>query len=273
MPTTKQRNGDFSTPGACNGISSTCVNVNGVPTPFQVFNPFSASLYSPGVYVHPGIVGPNGMADMSQFADPKMLKMISAYAQPNRNPTDVYGSNNYFFQGVQVFRNNNINANISLTECTASTRRAESRTDISHTPGPWGPNAHYYYPPGNASNTAVISDNNPYFALGDTIAISPTMVVDARVGIQRTHAINGNKVYPNFDYNAIGVPAAVQAILPIPGTTPDTNSTGPWTQLDSSVNSHKDDHQTNWNAQGGVTKVRGNWDLQGWRRVLCGVRE
>ena len=34
----------------------------------------------------------------------------------------------------------------------------------------------------------------PYGSIGDTIAVSPTLIIDARFGVQRTHYINMNPV-------------------------------------------------------------------------------
>jgi trimeric autotransporter adhesin len=254
VPTDLQKAGNFS---------QTLVAVSGVATPVQLFNPYQATLVSSGLWQHPAYANA-----IITNPDPYMLNLVSSYPEPNHTPIDVYNDDNYFFQGVQTYRGNNINSRVDYTR-RKNSYYATGGIELGniHTPGPWGTNVPYYYPPlvngaANANDTALIKDKNPYVAVGDTISLSPTLVVDLRMGMQRTASFEANNLYPNFNYNAVGVPPAIQAILPIPGATPMTITTAPWTDLDSSTNSHKDDHQTNWNLVGAATKVKGNWTLK-----------
>ena len=131
------------------------------------------------------------------------------------------------------------------------------------TPSPWGANSPYYYPPaGNAGVAQVTSDLNPYLNLGDTIAVSPNTVVDVRIGVQRTHAVFETLVYKGFNYAAIGTPANIIPVLPIPGTAPQVAAVSPWSDLDFCYNCHKDAHQTKYVTAVGATKVKGNWTLK-----------
>jgi hypothetical protein len=256
VPAGNQAKGDFS---------NTLVNVSGVPTQIQLFNPFVATQVSPGLWQHPLITGPNGPSDLTQVADPNIVKLFSSYPAPNRTPIDVYNDDNYFFSGIQTYRSNSWNSRVDYTRGKHSVY-VTGGIEYGHifTPDPWGPTVPYNYL--LAGTAAVISDHNPYAAVGDTIVLSPTLVLDLRIGMQRTHAINANKVYSNFDYSAVGLPASVQSILLIPGTAPSTQQIGsnnaPWTWLDQSYNDHKNQHQTNWDLAAGATKVKGNWTLK-----------
>ena len=53
----------------------------------------------------------------------------------------------------------------------------------------------------------MTDDDNPYVALGDTVILSPTTVVDIRYGVTR---ISTNSSYPvgtGFNYSDYGMPA------------------------------------------------------------------
>src|SRR6202008_1103440 len=72
VPTPQEKKGDFS---------RTLVNVNGVPTPIQIFDPFSVTLAGPNLYQRaliPNAVIPN--------PNPYALKLYSFYPDPNRTP-------------------------------------------------------------------------------------------------------------------------------------------------------------------------------------------
>jgi len=255
VPAGNEAKGDFS---------KTLVNVNGVPTHVQIFDPFKATLLPSGLYEHPLITGPNGPSDLTQVAEPHMLAMFSSYPAPNRTPIDVYNNQNYISSRAQKYTSNNINSRLDWTRGKHSIYGAGG-IQWGHilTPGPWGANVPYYYPPfGNVQNAAIISDHNPYVALGDTIAVGPTLVVDARIGMQYTHSINANRVYPDFNYAEVGVPASVVATFPWYGSPPMQPTSTPWTPLETSYNAHKDVHQTSWSSAANVTKVKGNWTLK-----------
>ena len=71
------------------------------------------------------------------------------------------------------------------------------------------------------SPPATTSDRNPYGQIGDTIVISPTLVVDIRYGVTRinTLAFAGDK--SGFtDYDKIGVPKNLQPYIQIYGAAP-----------------------------------------------------
>src|SRR6185437_15375911 len=88
----------------------------------------------------------------------------------------------------------------------------------------WGASSPWQWLSGN-DNT----DNNPYAAIGDTIALSPTAFVDLHVGFTR---VSATSTYPETgtfttsDYSAWGMPASVQSMILLPGTAPSVYSLG-----------------------------------------------
>jgi hypothetical protein len=286
VPMNNQAKGDFSSPEGCPSLATaegaagasptanmlgTCVSVGGVATPIQLYNPFQASP-APGlssVWIHPEIVGPNGPSDLTQVADsgaagPKGL--FSYYVPANRWPTDQYNDNNFLFQGLQTFRSQNIISRVDVNHGKNNLYFAGGiEWGTINTPSPWGSKQPFYWPQnGNNTTTADVYTHDPYGSIGDTITVSPTLIVDARIGVQRTHIINMNPVMPGFNYTAVGMPASVQATLPQPGAAPDFSggSTGQWTSLEAMMSGHKNDHLTGYHMAASATKVVGNWTLK-----------
>ena len=72
VPTPLQKKGDFS---------QTLVNVNGVPTPIQLFDPFTVTSAGPNLYQRAPI--PNAVIS---DPNPAALKLYSFYPDPNRAP-------------------------------------------------------------------------------------------------------------------------------------------------------------------------------------------
>src|SRR5207245_6505781 len=96
--------------------------------------------------------------------------------------------------------------------------------------GPWGADNPFYVPPSNFWTAPQIADKNPYAAIGDTLILSPTLLVDFRLGVHRINTIFGARSTPNFDYDAIGIPPSIQNIFALPGSAPDV-LTSRWTNL------------------------------------------
>jgi hypothetical protein len=253
VPTPLQKQGNFS---------QTLVNVNGVPTPVQLFDPFSVTQVSSNLYQRAPI--PNSLIPNP---NPFALKLYSYYPNPNRAPSDVYNSNDYFYRGLQTTRKDDLNSRIDYRRGMNSFYGTGGihRGSIE-TPQPWGAANPFYVSPttiGGASQgiAPIVSDKNPYVGIGDTIVLSPTLVADVRFGLQRINTRYATPLYPNLDYNQFGIPASIQAVFVLPGATPNL-STSNWTSLNSTNSMHKQNYQTNYHLAGSLTKNVGKWTLK-----------
>jgi hypothetical protein len=250
VPTPLEKVGNFS---------KTLVNVNGVPTPAQIFDPFSAMQIGPSLYQRTSV--PNAIIPNP---NPVALSLFSNYPDPNRMPTDVYNSNNYFSSGLQTYRKDDVSARVDYHRGMHSIYGSGG---IHHgsilTPSPWGPKNPYWvrqtYP--TAGPPPIVSDKNPFLVIGDTIVVSPTLLVDLRAGIQRVNSRWATPLYPNFDYNALNIPASLQAIFPLPGAVPNVSSSR-WSALSGTNADHKQTFMTDYNPVASLTKVAGRWTLK-----------
>jgi trimeric autotransporter adhesin len=249
VPTPLEKAGNFS---------QTLENVNGVPTPAEIFNPFSVTQVAPDLYQRAQV--PNAVI---QNPNPVALKLLSNYPNPNRTPIDVYNDDNYFSQGIQAYDKDDGDARVDYQMGRNSIYGSGG---ISHgsilTPGPWGASVPYWsretYP--SDGPPPIVTDKNPYFELGDTIVLNPTMLVDLRVGVQRVNSQWATPLYPNFNYNALDIPADIQAIFPLPGVPPNVEPSL-WTALSSTNADHKHTFMTDYDPAASLTKVIGKWTL------------
>jgi len=255
VPTALEKQGNFS---------KTLANVNGVPTPIQIFNPFAITQIGANQYQRdalPGSVIPTSLLD------PAMVKLFSYYPLPNNTPSDVYNTGNYFNRGIQDFGRNSVNSRIDYRIGKHSIYGTGGITkDHILSPGPWGSdNPFYSYK--TLLGTAVflgqtVSDQNPYAAIGDTIALSPTLVADIRYGFNRINANNLQNVNPSFDYSSFGISPALQAINPAPGAPIEYEGGTGISALNNSNSLHKKERQLNHDLVGSVTKVISHWTLK-----------
>ncbi len=248
VPTPLQKKGDYS---------QTLVNVNGVPTPIQLYDPFTVTLAGPNLYQREPI--PNAVIPNPNAA---ALKLYSFYPDPNRAPSDVYNDNNYFHRGLQTTRKDDLNTRIDYHRGMQSIYGTGGlHSGTINTPQPWGDSNPYYVSPTSGGIAPIVSDKNPYIGIGDTIVLSPSLVADLRFGLQRINTKYATPLYPNFDYNALGIPPSIQSVFVLPGATPNL-STSHWTSLNSTNSMHKQNYQTNSHLAGSVTKNAGKWTLK-----------
>src|SRR5258706_4527168 len=95
VPTDLERVGNFS---------KTFINVGGVATPAQVYNPFNVTQLATDLYQrapYPNAIIPN--------PNPFAVHMYSFYPLPNRTPDDVYNTNNYASSVVNTVRRHTLN--------------------------------------------------------------------------------------------------------------------------------------------------------------------
>jgi len=260
---TKQGVNDFATvPDAAERIgdfSHTVVNVNGQPRPVQIFDPYSAKLTGTNVYTRTAV--PNAIIPLSQ-RDPFALKAMSYYPLPNRTPDDAYEANNFLLRGAQDISRNSVNSRVDFHQGRNSyyATMGVSQGTITQPPG-FGPDSYPFSSVGALST----SDKNPYVAIGDTIVLSNSLVLDIRYGIARlnTEILSGHLDRP-FDYSQFGISPELQAINPYPQGPPNITVGGRYTALStgSPGNLNQDQHQTNHHIVGNVTKTAGHWTFK-----------
>jgi trimeric autotransporter adhesin len=247
VPTAAERVGDFS---------ATKVSVSGTGVPVQLFDPFNAIQTDKNVYTHAPI--PNAVIPRP---DPYALKLFSYFPLPNRAPDSIFGNNNYLYVTGRTYRKDSMNSRLDYQWGKHSLYGTGGFSKgLIDTPNSWGPD--------NPFNSRVdfigryVQDMNPYGALGDTIALTPSMVMDIRYGLNRIGSNNEAAVYPNFDYSQFGIPAALQAINSVPGAAPDYFPGGNLSDLNRMLSLHKRERQTNHQLVGSVTKIHGRWTFK-----------
>jgi len=260
VPTTLQRTGDFS--------QTMVADINGNPVQAQLFNPFTAVPYqgSATVFIrqpYPGNVVSN--------PDPFGLKILQAYPQPNQPPTDAFGNNNYIFHGSQPTVRDGMSTRLDykLGARNSIYLSGGYSSGSINQPNAWGASNQF----ANMTFPGVTQDANPYAAGGDTITLSPTMVLDVRYGFTRIHTNSSYPVGTGFNYSDYGMPANVQALVAMYGTAPSIgNFGGPIANLNSDGWDRKRENQLNHALTGSVTKLVSRWTLKagGEFRVYLG---
>ncbi|MGH9963012.1 MAG: hypothetical protein ACREBC_38835, partial [Pyrinomonadaceae bacterium] len=191
-----------------------------------------------------------------------MVKLFSFYPSPNRQPDDVFNTNNYFFRGPQTFSRNSVNARFDYKRSKHSIYISGgiSQGDIN-TPSAWGPENPFYSPP--VFTGRFVNDANPYISIGDTVAFSPTLVLDLRYGINRVNANNEAGVFDNFDYDQFGIPKQIQAINALPGVAPVHHfGICCWSPLANSASLNKRERQANHGLVSSMTKIHNRWTFK-----------
>lgn len=260
VPTDFERDGNFS--------QSMVADNSGRPVVGQIFDPFSARSYqgSPTVFIrnpYPGNIVTN--------QDPFGRKIIQAYPKANNPPTDAFSNNNYMFRGSAPTARNSLSSRIDFHPVPKHSIYMSGgfSTGSIAQPNRWGPDAQF----GNYVYPGVTDDENPYAAIGDTIILSPSTVVDVRYGLTR---ISTNSSYPvgtGFNYSDYGMPAEVQALSALYGTAPTVgNLGGPIANLNSDGWARKRERQTNHALTGSATRMLSRWTMKagGEYRVYLG---
>lgn len=250
VPTPAQKKGDFS---------QTFVNMNGTPSRIRLFDPFNAHKVGPDLYQRTEIP----LADLRNLPrgpDPFAVKIINYYPDPNRPPTGnpLYNLENYYSHAERSFHRNTINARIDYRwgERQSFYMNGGITQGGIQRPGPWGKQNPFNisYDSGNNFGAPVISDFNPYVAIGDTIVINPNMIADLRLGVNRVNTLFTTKNNVFHNYSAVGIPQEVQAIMAMPGTALDFLPGG-FDPLGIAASCHKEEKQTNFNLVGSLTKT------------------
>ena len=252
VPTDLERQGNFS--------QTFIRDASGQPVPAQIFDPFNITQVGTNLYQRapiPNAIIPN--------PTPYGLKMYSFYPEPNRTPDDAFNTNNFQATPITGVRRHNLNNRVDykhgahsiyasggLTYATITTPRPFGKAPVNDAPG-------------------LTKDNDPYAQLGDTWVVSPTVVVDARAGVNRinTEALNGNKSgFTNADYASFGIPASLIPLMAVPGSAPlifpnifsgGFGGGSNWANLTDGYFGNQHGRHTAYNLASSVTVTRGKW--------------
>ncbi len=253
-----ERNGDFS--------ETMVPNVNGVPENVNIYNPFTAAPYNDSTTTFARQIYPNAIVtNSSQYG----LAILNAYPLPNRTPSDAYNDNNYYFSGTipEVRNSLNARADYKLGQKQSLYFTGGLATGSINQPNAWGSKSAFENMP---VWPGLTKDQNPYGAIGDTITLNPTTVVDLRYGVTHIHTQSRIPPATGIDGSTYGVPSAVGALGTLSGDTPsvgnfntnDSANQGNYTQLGDPEWDNKLEAQLNHNVTGSITKVLGNWTLK-----------
>lgn len=268
VPTEAERKGDFS---------NTYVSVSGRAVPIRLFDPYNATrVGTTNAYqraAFPTFTDAQGLVRTSPLPPSRLnqqgLALLNAYPMPNRPPDDIFNRNNFFLRSNQDFTKNNINSRVDYrwgNHNFYGTYGFQKGNIL--TPRSWGTDNPYYSRKEFVGNQQP--DDNYYVAFGDTVALSPTAVLDVRLGVNRIKADNEADVFENYSYDQFGIPKEIQALNAIPGAPPAFSPGGTVSPLNLGTSLHKRERQTNTDFNGSLTWTRGRWTHKfgGTYRVL-----
>ncbi len=267
VPTAKEREGDFS---------ETYVSVSGRPVPVKIYDPFSVtrigttSQYNRTLF--PTFTGADGLVRTSPLPANRLnaqgLALLKAYPLPNRTPNDIFNNNNFFYRGLQQFSKNNVNSRVDWNWRNHNFYGTGGiQLGNILTPRSWGEDNQFYSRNEFVGNRQP--DKNPYISIGDTWSITPSLVLDVRLGVNRIRSDNEADVFDNFDYAKYGISPELQALNVVPGAPPSFTP-GRVSDLHNGQFLHKRERQTNTDFNGSMTWTRGRWTHKfgGTYRVL-----
>jgi hypothetical protein len=258
VPTDLERAGDFS--------QTMVPDINGTPENVRIYNPFTATpvpgsttLFQRQIYPDAKVTDPN------QYG----LALLKGYPEPNHPASDAYQNNNYYFSGTQPEIRQSLNTRIDyrLSQHQSIYFTGGLSKGSAAPPNMWGAGSIFK----NENWPGLTSDNNPYGAIGDTIALNPTTVVDVRYGVTRINTQSRTPPTTGINDSDYGLPSNAGALTVDAGDAPVVGNYGssdnanfdglavlnlPWWD-------NKSEHQTNHAVTGSITKVFGRWTLKG----------
>lgn len=263
VPTAAQRMGDFS--------QTLVPGISGEPVPVNIYNPFLATPYQGSSTVvqrpiYPGAIVPTtGPGSIDPYGE----KLMEAYPAPNHAPSDPFGDNNYFFNGTIPEYRNAFTSRLDFRTSNKNSFYATGGFSIGSVTPPniWGPSSQFDYigESGGSEISSIVRDNNPYASIGDVYTVSPTMFIDFHYGLTRVDSFssypNGN--WTSSEYTEYGMPADVQNLISLHGAPMPVNYFGGiYTDLNNDQWNRKNEHQTNHDISGNLTKVAGKWTFK-----------
>jgi trimeric autotransporter adhesin len=272
VPTALERVGNFT--------QTMQEGANGQPAPAQLFNPYQVTQIGTNLYqrapITPAIITPSLLPE-GPAANTAALLMYNYYPTPNHQASDVYNDNNYESNVVNTLRFQNSNNRVDFKQGRHSIYGSGGiywdNVDQPFALQPDTPVSGDNNNPSTSFNNApsTTSDRNGYAQLGDTIVLSPSLFVDVRYGVTRTHAIDFGGLPSGFNqYDAFGIAAATQALFAKPGSAPPIypNSGGGsgggsnWENLSGGGFANKEERQIGHAVNASVTKIHGSWTFK-----------
>ena len=267
VPTAAERTGDFS--------ATEIAGLNGSPTPVTIYNPFTAApaYSSTGAripYVYERSPYPNAIVTNPSA---QALAIMNYYPLPNRGASDVYQDSNYYVTKTRTFERSSSNSRLDYRPNQRNSIYVSGGVEIGsiHTPSPYGAGSPFFIPPtstpsgtGSATEPELVTDNNPYISLGDTIVLNSSTFLDIRYGMERVHTdyLSNSANLTAADYATIGVPTNVQSLMPLFGAAPDISPGGNFSALSNTEYNNKRERQTNSQLTGSISKTIGRWTLR-----------
>ena len=250
VPTEAERRGDFS---------RSVANVGGTPAPLLLYDPASVR-FEGGRYVRTPFA--NSVIPQDRL-DPAGRFLVNSYPAPNIAPLEPrFLLNNYQARFPQEFRRNNFNGRLDHRAgahniyLTGGFSFGDIRTESG-----WGPDNPFYSQPEFVGRRN--QDRNPYASIGDTWVISPTFVMDARLGLNRVNTSNIAGTGPAGLYDQMRIPKEIQAYaIPFGGIPHVSDGINYWSALSNTAFLWKIEHQTNWLYSQNFTKMMGRWTFK-----------
>ena len=241
VPTALERVGNFS--------QTLVRNEAGVGVPAQIYDPWNVTQINSDLYQRALV--PN--ADLSNYPDSQYAKTwFSYYPLPNRTPDDVFNANNYYALTVQQLRRHNLNSRVDYKRGRNSLYGSGGLTKSSNV----SPRAYGKAPVNDAPS--IVSDNNPFAQVGNTIVVNPTLVIDMRYGVSRVNSQNWSGNRDGWDaalYQKFGLPSNIFPLFALFGSAPQIPVTG-------GAFGKAQERQANHSGAASVTKNKGAWTLK-----------
>ena len=284
VPTALERTGDFS--------ASFMPGYGNTPIPARIFNPYEAAAVAgtgnpAQVYQRPEYPkGPNGAGDMIPNPNAGGLTIMNAYPLPNYagngqslsagGGIDPYHTNNFFYSGGSSTVRDNFSLRVDAhlvpkNSFYGTFGKQDGSTSIINDWASGAPAQSGYKPAicCDSNYADAFNDKNYFVAIGDTITINSSTIVDVRYGVNRIETTTGvprsgaQTGFTSADYLKWGMPASVQAFIAIPGASPTILQPGDnYSPENWDVWANKNEHQTNHALIGSVTKLLGKWTLK-----------
>ncbi|MEW5979403.1 MAG: TonB-dependent receptor [Acidobacteriota bacterium] len=249
VPTARERQGDFS--------QTLIPGLNNAPTPVRVYDPWSVTQVGPNVYRRapiPNAIIPN--------PDAFGLKLFRSYPEPNHEPFDIYNTNNWYKRTARTYRRDSTQVRIDghwRNHSIYGSGGLQSGNVSLERLLPDSP----YWPRQNWAT--AISDHNPYGQIGDTIVLSPTLVVDVRYGVSRQNSpLGAPDLEQPFDLSqfAATIPSSVLALSNSFKQPPDFCPNGPYSCLSSTQWVNGRYRGTTQSAIGSISKNLKKWTIK-----------
>jgi trimeric autotransporter adhesin len=244
VPTELERMGDFS--------QTFIRDEAGQSVPAVIFDPFDVIPLGSDLFERKAI--PN--ANLRNYPGSQFARTwASFFPMPNRSPDNEFNANNYTGTSIQQIRRHNLNNRIDYRKGRHSIYGSGGITKSSNvTPRFFGT-----APVNNDPRTNA--DRNPFIQVGDTIVVSPSLIIDMRYGVSRISTFNyaGNKAgWDNALYDKFGVPQNIRKYFAFFGAAPVLSIPG-YTALTDGTFASSREGQAMHTASFSVTKIRGSW--------------